>query len=73
MKRLWLWLSYWPRRLIARWRGCLVVTDNFDIDEYLDEKAEREERWNRRQEGYLVVRDEKTPWEAAVEELERNW
>jgi len=69
-KKAWLWLTYWPRRLRARWSGCLVVSDDFDVDEYLDEKERRETRWARWNEGYLVVRDEKTPWEAAVEALD---
>jgi len=63
------WLTYWPRRLLARRHGCLIVSDSFDVDEVLERKRVTEMRWDRKREGYLVVRDEKDPWEVALEEL----
>lgn len=69
------WLTYWPRRILAKWQGCLVTTDPWDIDEIIANTKRRDIRWQMYEDGYIVIRDEHTPeqdWHEKIEELFRD-
>lgn len=70
------WLTYWPRRILAKRQGCLVVSGFvMNIDEIENDMRKRMNRFTMYDEGYIIVKDEHTPeqdWHENVDEAFRN-
>ncbi len=64
-------------RILARRRakkaGCLLVTKEENISAGIRWREGIDRRYKAMKDRCLIVRDEMTPWEAAVEEFERMW